>query len=164
MQNLTFWWPLVTSILVWAKKMTLAFRISLLKAFERRLSRFSNPLSFREYRGGHFDPPPPTMAKLADTPTRARVNIIPWNFRGNTRTISGDTAFWACNVIYESPCTYLFSVQSSDVTPAVRLFDIAVICYASFCAHFVLNVIFSLSSLKLDREFPVARKLNHFLR
>ena len=65
------WWPLLTSILTWAKKLPKWLRTGSLRAVDRRIARPSSFPSFR-VRGGSFWPP--TMAKVAETATRARVN------------------------------------------------------------------------------------------
>ena len=67
-------WPLLTSIFTWAKKWPRWLRMGSLRAFERLIVRPSSIPSFLVRRGGHFAPPPPTMAKVAETATRARVN------------------------------------------------------------------------------------------
>ena len=66
------WWPLLTSIFTWAKKWPKWLRTGSLRAVDRRIARPSIFPSFR-VRGGSFWPPPPTMAKVAETATRARV-------------------------------------------------------------------------------------------
>ena len=68
------WWPLLTSIFTWAKKWPKWLRTGSLRAVDRRIARPSSFPSFR-VRGGHFAPPPPTMAKVAKTATRSRVNV-----------------------------------------------------------------------------------------
>ena len=68
------WWPLLASIFTWAKKWPKWLRTGSLRAVDRRIVR---PFSFPSFRvrggGGHFGPP--TMAKVAETATRARVII-----------------------------------------------------------------------------------------
>ena len=67
------WWPLLTSIFTWAKKWPKWLRTGSLRAVDRRIARPSSFPSFRVRGGGSFCPPP-TMAKVAETATRARVN------------------------------------------------------------------------------------------
>ena len=75
------WWPLLTSIFTWAKKWPKWLRTGSLRAVERRIARPSSFPSFR-VRGGHFGPPPPpTMAKVAETATRARVKSSNIHFK-----------------------------------------------------------------------------------
>ena len=66
------WWPLLTSIFTWAKKWPKWLRTGSLRAVDRRIARPSSFPSFR-VRGGVILAPP-TMAKVAETATRARVN------------------------------------------------------------------------------------------
>ena len=66
------WWPLLTSIFTWAKKWPKWLRTGSLRAVDRRIARPSSFPSFR-VRGGVILAPPPTMAKVAETATRARV-------------------------------------------------------------------------------------------
>ena len=66
------WWPLLTSIFTWAKKWPKWLRMGSLRPVDRRIVRPSSFPSFRVRGGGHFGPPP-TMAKVAETATRARV-------------------------------------------------------------------------------------------
>ena len=68
------WWPLLTSIFTWAKKWPKWLRTGSLRAVDRRIARPSTFPSFR-VRGGSFCPPP-TMAKVAETATRARVKHL----------------------------------------------------------------------------------------
>ena len=37
--------------------------------------------------------------------------VIQWNFCGNTSIISGDIAFWVCNIICETPCIWTWLGQ-----------------------------------------------------
>ena len=66
------WWPLLTSIFTWAKKWPKWLRTGSLRAVDRRIARPSSFPSFR-VRGGGVILAPPTMAKVAETATRARV-------------------------------------------------------------------------------------------
>ena len=50
------------------------FRKSFLNTFERRLPHFPSPVSFWGNQGGRFGPF--TMARLAETPNRARANKV----------------------------------------------------------------------------------------
>ena len=79
--NLTFRWPLVASILTWAKKWLKHLRKYSLRAIERFFLRLSIPLSFWVRRCGHFAPH--TRAKVAATATRPReeISILQWNGR-----------------------------------------------------------------------------------
>ena len=52
-------WPLVTSILTWAKKWPKWFRNDFSRVFERRLSFFSTATRSRDYGGGRSNAPPP---------------------------------------------------------------------------------------------------------
>ena len=71
------WWPLLTSIFTWAKKWPKGLRSGSLRADDRRIARLSSFPSFRvRGGGGHFGPP--TMAKVAETATRARVKSCFW--------------------------------------------------------------------------------------
>ena len=74
--KIDIWWPLVTSMLTWAKKWPKYFRLYLFRAIERFFPCLSIPLSFWVRRGGHFDPPT-TMAKVVETATLARINPRP---------------------------------------------------------------------------------------
>ena len=60
------WWP------KW-------LRMGSLRAFERRIARPSSFPSFRVIPGVIL-PPPPTMAKVAETATRARFKILIWKY------------------------------------------------------------------------------------
>ena len=62
------WWPLLTSIFNWAKTWPKWLRTGSLRAVDRRIARRSSFLVF-ELEGGSFCPPPPTMAKVAETAT-----------------------------------------------------------------------------------------------
>ena len=64
------WWPLVTSILTWAKKCRKYFRRYSLRAIERFFPCLSIPLSFWVRKCGHFDPlsPPPGQRWLRPPP------------------------------------------------------------------------------------------------
>ena len=77
------WWPLLTSIFTWVKKWPKWLRTGSLRAVDRRIAR---PSSFPSFRvrggGGSFWPPPPTMAKVAETATRARVKCKSQFFDG----------------------------------------------------------------------------------
>ena len=66
------WWPLLTSIFTWAKNWPKWLRTGSQRAVDRRIARPSSFSSFR-VRGGVILAPPPTMAKVAETATRARV-------------------------------------------------------------------------------------------
>ena len=64
------WWPLLTSILTWAKKRPKWLRTGSLRAVDRRIARPSSFPSFRVRGGGHFGPPPPWRRWLRPPPGR----------------------------------------------------------------------------------------------
>ena len=67
-------WPLVTSILTWAKKWPKWFRNDFSRAFERRFPFCSTMRRSRDRRGGVFKhPPPPSRWWKIQRPSRARV-------------------------------------------------------------------------------------------
>ena len=73
----SFWkilefWPLVTSILTWAKKWPKWFRNDFSRAFERRFPFCSTMRRSRDRRGGVQTPPPSRSWKI-QRPSRARV-------------------------------------------------------------------------------------------
>ena len=73
-KNLEFW-PLVTSILTWAKKWPKWFRNDFSRVFERCLSFFSTASRSRDHWGGvQTPPPPPSRRWKIQRPSRARVN------------------------------------------------------------------------------------------
>ena len=71
-------WPLVTSILTWAKKWPKWFRNDFSRAFERCLSFFSTATRSRDHGGRAFKrpPPPPSRRWKIQRPSRARANPI----------------------------------------------------------------------------------------
>ena len=68
-------WPLVTSILTWAKKWPKWFRNDFSRAFERCLSFFSTATRSRDH-GGAFKRPPPSRRWKIQRPSRARVKAL----------------------------------------------------------------------------------------
>ena len=66
-------WPLVTSILSWAKKWPKWFRNDFSRAFERCLSFFSTATRSRDHGGAFKRPPPPSRRWKIQRPSRARV-------------------------------------------------------------------------------------------
>ena len=68
------WWPLLTSILTWAKKWPKWLRTGSLRAVDRRIARPSSFPSFRVRGGGHFGPPPPWRRWLRPPPGRGLSN------------------------------------------------------------------------------------------
>ena len=73
-------WPLVTSILTWAKKWPKWFRNDFSRAFERRFPFCSTMRRSRDRRGGVQTPPPPPPSRSwkIQRPSRARVNRSWW--------------------------------------------------------------------------------------
>ena len=67
-------WPLVTSILTWAKKWPKWFRNDFSRAFERCLSFFPTATRSRDHGGRSNAPPPPSRRWKIQRPSRARVN------------------------------------------------------------------------------------------
>ena len=67
-------WPLVTSILTWAKKWPKWFRNDFSRPFERCLSFFSAATRSRDHGGGVQTPPPTAGGGKSQRPSRARVN------------------------------------------------------------------------------------------
>ena len=115
------WWPLLTSIFTWAKKWPKWLRTGSLRAVDRRISRPSSFPSFR-VRGGSFWPPPPTMAKVAETATRARVKVEQWFLyhraclvKGRVSTDIGNMELWTRGWrIYFSELTVSFKPQGNS--------------------------------------------------
>ena len=72
-------WPLVTSILTWAKKWPKWFRNDFSWAFERRFLFCSTMRRSRDRRGGvQTPPPPPSRSWKIQRPSRARVKTPYW--------------------------------------------------------------------------------------
>ena len=68
-------WPLVTSILTWAKKWPKWFRNDFSRAFERCLLFFSTATRSRDHGGGGVQtPPPPSRRWKIQRPSRARAS------------------------------------------------------------------------------------------
>ena len=71
-------WPLVTSILTWAKKWPKWFRNDFSRAFERCLSFCSTATRSRDHGRGRSNAPPPNRRWKIQRPSRARVNMLKW--------------------------------------------------------------------------------------
>ena len=118
-------WPLVTSILTWAKKWLKWFRNAFSRAFERCFSFFSTATRSRDHGGGAFKrpPPPPSRRWKIQRPSRARV-------KGRVSTDIGNMELWARGWrIYFSELTVSFKPQGKFFNSLYFEHPMSKICY-----------------------------------
>ena len=123
-------WPLVTSILTWAKKWPKWFRDDFSRAFERRFPFCTTMRRSRDRRGVFKHPPPPSRWWKIQRPSRARVNLRPggghfgppWVFLPITRKRIGATYVTKLDIAFHWSILHLLwnfcvGVTSGQVMP-----------------------------------------------